>query len=180
MNKNFSKIIILSNFSLGCCPLLHLLLLLLLSSTSTTTFYTFFLPTIGKNVLMSLVHLINLCNFSINPFFFFSLFSSSSSSSTTLSYTAHSSYPLNKNMQINLVLFINLRIFSIYCHRCLLPLLLLLLLLLPTTPPPPLPSHTMHIPFIHYQQECFFNKQYIKKSGLKMRIYNRADLESFL
>ena len=84
MNKNLSKIIILSNFSLGCCPLLHLLLLLLLlllSSTSTTTFYTFFLPTIGKNVLMSLVHLINLCNFSINPFFFFSLFSSSSSSS---------------------------------------------------------------------------------------------------
>ena len=78
MNKNLSKIIILSNFSLGCCPLLHLLLLLL-SSTSTTTFYTFFLPTISKNVLMSLVHLINLCNFSINPFFFFSLFSSSSS-----------------------------------------------------------------------------------------------------
>ena len=84
MNKNLSKIIILSNFSLGCCPLLHLLLLLLLlSSTSTTTFYTFFLPTIGKNVLMSLVHLINLCNFSINPFFFFSLFSSSSSSSSS-------------------------------------------------------------------------------------------------
>ena len=90
MNKNLSKIIILSNFSLGCCPLLHLLLLLLLlSSTSTTTFYTFFLPTISKNVLMSLVHLINLCNFSINPFFFFSLFSSSSSSSSSSSYHHH-------------------------------------------------------------------------------------------
>ena len=43
--------------------LLLLIFLLLLSPTSTTTFYTFFLTTINKNVLMSLVHLINLCNF---------------------------------------------------------------------------------------------------------------------
>ena len=51
----------------------------------------------------------------------------------------------------------------------------------PSTPPPPLPSHTMHIPFIHYQQEYVFSINNIsKKSGLKMRIYNRADLESFL